>query len=148
MLKTAITFTFTDVILKVASSDFDTPFPPPPRLSILFCRGILACTQTLGPLARRRKRNFFKEVCHPKFQYDTVGWTSFGENDTLGYTDFYIKSAMNWRFLDKTCQNFAFFGFWPNVKRRVWFLYRNYRNLTFLLTKIANRHTLAQTKIE
>ena len=37
----------------------------------------------------------------------TVGWTNLCKNDTLGSS---INSALSWRFLDKTCQNFAFSG--------------------------------------
>ena len=36
---------------------------------------------------------FRVRVCRPQFQNGTVGWTNF-----------YIKSALIWHFLDKTCQ--------------------------------------------
>ena len=55
----------------------------------------------------------------PQFQNGTVGKTNFCENDTLGKTNFSIRSAQKGRFLDKSCQIFAFSG-------------QNFFNLVFL----------------
>ena len=55
---------------------------------------------------------FRVRVCRRQFQNGTVGKANFCEYDTLGKTNFYIKSALSWRFLDKTCQVSTFSG--PN----------------------------------
>ena len=66
--------------------------------------------------------------CHPQFQ-----------NVTLGYTNFPIKSALRWRFLDKTCQIFAFSG--PKFKKSLFFL-QKLPNFDISLTKIAKKHSI------
>ena len=65
-------------------------------------------------------------VCCPQFRNGTVGWTNLYENDTLGYTKFYVRNFMSLRFLDKNCQIFVF-SRPKSPKFRV--LKRNYKNL-------------------